>query len=393
MDFGTPITRQTAALGSFPTSKYPGSEVKAIVALPQSSTENLVEVVQRVSLAQDMEQIMTIVCSATRQLTGADGASFVLRDDDNCFYADEEAVRPLWKGQRFTVDTCISGWVMNNREPVSIPDVYEDPRIPLEIYRTTFVRSLAMVPIRTQNPIGAIGNYWATTHSPTPDQLRILQIIADSTAVAIQNILAHQEFEERIRLLTEKLEAASEELQGEAQLRKQLEAKILQLSLIDELTGLNNRRGFLLRAEQMLKLVNRFETHGWLIYIDLDGLKRVNDELGRDAGDQLVRNVARILRESFRDSDVIGRIGGDEFIVFTTGSSTPAVEIEERITRNIEHHNRCYPDQIPISMSIGVIRCDPHSIHTLEDMIHQADAAMYIEKRRKRERLRNGIHH
>jgi diguanylate cyclase (GGDEF)-like protein len=282
---------------------------------------------------------------------------------------------------------------MNNREPVSIPDVYEDPRIPLEIYRTTFVRSLAMVPIRTQNPIGAIGIYWATTHSPTPDQLRILQIIADSTAVAIQNILAHQEFEERIRLLTEKLEAASEELHSEAQLRKQLEAKILQLSLIDELTGLNNRRGILLRAEQMLKLVNRFETHGWLIYIDLDGLKRVNDELGRDAGDQLVRNGARILRESFRDSDVIGRIGGAEFIVFTTGSSTPAVEIEERITRNIEHHNRCYPDQIPISMSIGVIRCDPHSIHTLEDMIHQADAAMYIEKRRKRERLRNGIHH
>ena len=362
------------------------------MTVPQTSIEHLVEVVQRLSLAQDMEQIMTIVRTAARQLTGADGASFVLRDGDNCFYADEEAIGPLWKGQRFHVSTCISGWVMNNRKPVAIPDVYEDPRIPLDVYRTTFVRSLAMVPIRTQSPIGAIGNYWATSHSPTPEQLRILQALADSTAVAIQNVLVHQELEERVRLRTEELEAANEELRSEAQLRKRMEAQVLQLSLTDELTGLNNRRGFLLRAEQMLKLVNRVHTHGWPIYIDLDGLKQVNDQSGHDAGDRLIRNAARILRESFRDSDVMGRIGGDEFVVFATGSSTPAVEIQERITRNIEHHNRCYPDQPPISMSIGVIRCDPGSLHTLEDMIHQADAAMYIEKRRKRERLHNGNH-
>jgi len=169
--------------------------------------------------------------------------------------------------------------------------------------------------------------------------------------------------------------------------RKQMEAKVLRLSITDELTGLNNRRGFLLRAEQMLKLVERVHTHGWLIYIDLDGLKNVNDDRGHDAGDRLIRSAAAVLRDSFRDSDVVGRIGGDEFAVFATGSSRPAMEIDVRLRQNIESYNSRFPDQPRLSMSIGVTRCDPNAMHTLEDMIHQADAAMYIEKRRKRENI------
>jgi len=117
----------------------------------------------------------------------------------------------------------------------------------------------------------------------------------------------------------------------------------------------------------------------------------VNDAKGHDAGDRLIVSAAKVLRESFRDSDVVGRIGGDEFVVFATGTSTPVLEIEQRIASNIEHRNACFPDEPPLSMSIGVIRCDPHSLHSLDEMIHQADAAMYIEKRRKRERLRNSL--
>jgi diguanylate cyclase (GGDEF)-like protein len=335
-------------------------------------------------MAQNMEQIMAIVRTAARRLTGADGATFVLRDGNHCFYADEEAIGPLWKGQRFPVEMCISGWVMNSRESVAIFDVYQDPRIPIETYRPTFVRSLAMVPIRTQSPMGAIGNYWARPHHPTREEIKILQALADSTAVAMENIRIHQELEERVRQRTEELEAANQDLRTEALLRREMEAKVMRLSLTDDLTGLNNRRGFLLRAEQMLKLVSRVQTQGWLFYIDLDGLKQVNDAHGHEAGDRLIRNAAKVLRESFRDSDIVARIGGDEFVVFVTGTSKPSLEIEDRIARNIEHHNRCYPDQPAIAMSIGVIRCDPRSLNTLDDMIHQADAAMYIEKRRRR---------
>jgi diguanylate cyclase (GGDEF)-like protein len=342
--------------------------------------EYLIEAVQRLSLAQDVQQIIDIACTAARRLTGADGASVILREEDKCFYADEDAISPLWKDQRFPMDECISGWVMNHCTSVAILDIYQDSRILADTYRPTFVRSMAMVPLRTHNPIGAIGSYWAKEHAPTTEQVRILQALADSTAVAIQNLRIRQE-----------LLAANEELRTEAVLRRRMEAKALRLSLTDELTGLNNRRGFLLRAEQFLKLVKRVPTHGWLIYIDMDGLERVNNDLGHDAGDRLIRSAAKVLRESFRDSDIIGRIGGDEFAVFAAGTSTPAVEIEERLNRNIDHHNLCFPEHPALSMNIGVIRCDPHSLHTLEDMIHQADAAMYIERRRKRDRLRDSI--
>ena len=357
---------------------------------PGQAASHLIDVVQRLSLAPGMDEIVAIVRTAARQLTGADGATFVLRDGDSCYYVDEDAIAPLWKGQRFPVEMCISGWVMNSGESVTIPNVFLDPRIPVEAYRPTFVRSLAMVPIRTQSPVGAIGNYWASTHRPTSEQLRILQALADSTAVAMENVRVHQELEERVRQRTEELETANAALRKEAVLRKQMEAKVVRLSLTDELTGLNNRRGFLLQAEQMLKLVQRVHTHGWLIYIDLDGLKQVNDTLGHDAGDRLIVSASKVLRESFRDSDVVGRIGGDEFVVFATGNSTPALEIQDRIAQNIEHRNRCFPNEPALDMSIGVIRCEPHALNSLDDMIHQADAAMYIEKRRKRERLRNG---
>jgi diguanylate cyclase (GGDEF)-like protein len=353
--------------------------------------ELLIDVVQSLSLASDLDKIMRIVRTAARQLTGADGATFILRDGDHCFYADEDAIGPLWKSKRFPMETCISGWVMLHRVPVTIPDVYQDERIPVDAYRPTFVRSLAMVPIRTQSPLGAIGNYWATHYTPSASQLRLLQALADSTAVALESVRIREEMEESVRLRTEQLEAANRKLRAEAHLRKQMESKVIRLSLTDELTGLSNRRGFLMRAEQMLKIVHRLHTHGWLVYIDLDGLKLVNDTQGHEAGDRLIRGAAKVLRESFRDSDILGRIGGDEFVVFATGSATPTVEIEQRLNRNIEHHNRFYPDQPQLSMSIGVIRCNPHALDTLDDMINQADAAMYIEKRRKRASLDDRI--
>jgi diguanylate cyclase (GGDEF)-like protein len=376
-----------------PADAAPGQDSAHVIKLPVESFELLVEpfveVIQRLSLAKDIQTVQTIVRTAARRLTGADGSSFVLRDGDQCFYADEDSISPLWKGQRFPLNTCISGWVMNNRVPAVIPDIYEDARIPVEAYRPTFVRSLAMVPIRTQAPIGAIGNYWAAHHVATPGELRILQALADSTAIAIENIRIHAELEQRVRERTEQLEAANQELRAEAVLRKQMEAKVMRLSLTDELTGLSNRRGFLLRAEQMLKLVHRVHTQGWLVYIDIDGLKQINDTLGHDAGDRHIRNAAKVLRESFRDADILGRIGGDEFVVFAAGAATPAVEIELRLRNNIIHHNQFFSDQPSLSMSIGIIRCDPHALNTLEDIIHQADAAMYIEKRRKRAYLQN----
>lgn len=147
----------------------------------------LTDVVEKLSLANTLPMITHTVATAARQLTGADGATFVLRENSHCFYADEEAISPLWKGKRFPLESCISGWAMNHRKVVVIEDIYKDDRIPHDAYRPTFVKSLCMVPIRAENPIGAIGNYWASGYQPTAEEIKLLQVLANSAAIALEN--------------------------------------------------------------------------------------------------------------------------------------------------------------------------------------------------------------
>jgi len=159
-------------------------------------TRELVAAIQELSLARTLPKIQEIVRKAARNLTGADGATFVLREGGNCHYADEDAISPLWKGQRFPLEDCISGWAMLNRRPAVIEDIYADERIPHQAYRPTFVKSLAMIPIRSSEPVGAIGNYWAKRHRPTDREVGLLQALADSTAVAMENVLLYERLEE-----------------------------------------------------------------------------------------------------------------------------------------------------------------------------------------------------
>ena len=176
--------------------------------------EHLVAVVRELSLARTLEAIMQIVRLAARQLTGADGATFILREHDLCYYAEEDAIAPLWKGRRFPMDICISGWVMLNRQPAVIEDVYADARIPADAYQPTFVKSLVMVPIRTMAPLGAIGTYWAERRQAAPQEVHLLQALADTTAVAMENVQVYQALEQRVQYRTAELQAANVELRA-----------------------------------------------------------------------------------------------------------------------------------------------------------------------------------
>lgn len=175
--------------------------------------QKLVEVMQELSLARDLPRIQEIVRRAARELTGCDGATFVLRDGELCHYADEDAISPLWKGLRFPLSTCISGWAMLNKRPAVIPDIYVDPRIPHDAYRPTFVKSLVMVPIRSSDPIGSIGNYWASTHAAQPEEVEILQALADATSVAMENVQLYASMEARIAERTRELQRTHDELE------------------------------------------------------------------------------------------------------------------------------------------------------------------------------------
>jgi two-component system CheB/CheR fusion protein len=143
--------------------------------------------------ARDIEAVSAVVRGAARELAHADGVTFVLRLGDECYYADEEAIAPLWKGRRFPLESCISGWAMLHRQIVAIADIYQDSRIPHELYRPTFVKSLVMVPVSTSDPIAAIGAYWADEHVATDTEVECLVTLADGAALALDNVQLYGE--------------------------------------------------------------------------------------------------------------------------------------------------------------------------------------------------------
>ncbi len=336
--------------------------------------ERLIGAVQELSMARDLAAVQRVVRTTARALCGADGATLVLRQNGYCYYADEDAISPLWKGRRFPLEQCVSGWAMLNRKPAVIADIYQDPRVPHEAYRPTFVKSLVMVPIRTMDPVGAIGNYWAETHAPRDSELRLLQALADATAVAMENVQLYQELEARVQARTAELMAANEEIRN--------------LSLTDELTGLRNRRGFFLLAEQARSLAMRAGKQSAILFADVDGLKDVNDRYGHDAGDTLLRNFAGVLTDTFRESDVVARVGGDEFCVFGAELNLSVEVLLTRLDYNIAQFNAEHPDLAPLSASAGVWRCPFGREEPLDSIIARADQAMY---ERKRARQKNGL--
>lgn len=329
----------------------------------------LVSVIQELSLAQTHQEVREIVRHAARRLVGADGATFVLQDDGHCFYIDEDAISPLWKGSRFPMEICISGWVMMNQQPVVIPNVFEDDRIPHDVYRQTFVKGMAMMPIRQSNPIGAIGVYWAKEYTATEEELQLLQALADTTSVALENIDTMNELELRVVERTKALDDAN--------------AQLLEMTLTDPMTGVRNRRGFDLLASHELELSHRQQIKCTLAFVDVDGLKVVNDTLGHEAGDRLIREVAEILTQVCRESDVIGRLGGDEFAIMIASNTEQAHQITDRIRAEIRRRNFQPDRDFTTSVSIGVV--EGSASESLDSLIDKADAAMYLEKTERKQ--------
>lgn len=148
----------------------------------------LLEAIEKLAGAGSMEDVVATLRASARRLVGADGIAVILREDEQCWYVEEDAVSPLWKGHKFPLTSCISGWAMLHKETVAIPDVRSDPRIPQELYRDTFVRSLLMVPVRSSDPIGAIGAYWSDPFQPSRHQVAMLERLARATATAMENV-------------------------------------------------------------------------------------------------------------------------------------------------------------------------------------------------------------
>ena len=166
--------------------------------------------------------------------------------------------------------------------------------------------------------------------------------------------------------------------------RKRMEEELRTLSLTDELTGLYNRRGFMTLAAQYFKIANRMKDKVSVLYADLDGLKGINDTFGHQAGDRALMETASLLRKTFRESDIVARIGGDEFVVMPVIMSNVTHEtIAARIHDNIAAINAQPARKYTLSLSYGIAFYDPEHPCTAEDLLDQGDRRMYENKKSK----------
>ena len=174
--------------------------------------------------------------------------------------------------------------------------------------------------------------------------------------------------------------------------RVEMQQQLIDLAGLDDLTGLQNRRGFLRSAEVQLKVARRRETPLVLLFIDVDGLKAVNDSHGHAAGDLLLVDTADLLSATFRESDVVARVGGDEFCVLLTSDASEAWLAVRRLLVAMEEHHEQAAGERPfrLSLSIGSATFEPENPRTIEQLMKQADDAMYANKRAKRAQLPTG---
>jgi diguanylate cyclase (GGDEF)-like protein/PAS domain S-box-containing protein len=171
--------------------------------------------------------------------------------------------------------------------------------------------------------------------------------------------------------------------------RKIAEERLRELSVSDELTGLANRRGFLLLAQQQLKVAERTGKALVLLFADLDRLKWINDTLGHGEGDRAIQDAARILRDSFRASDIVARLGGDEFVALSPDAAEQSeMLIMNRLQEHLHAHNREAQRPYELSISFGITVYHPAEPCTLEELLERGDRLMY-EQKQKRKQSRN----
>lgn len=166
--------------------------------------------------------------------------------------------------------------------------------------------------------------------------------------------------------------------------RHQMLTKLRNLSLTDDLTGLYNRRGFITLAGQQLKLVERTKSGILLLFADLDGLKEINDTLGHHEGDLDLVETANILKGSFRDLDIIARIGGDEFVALAIETSGIHADIfMARLQEKLDARNAKENRRYKLSISMGIAHCDPEHPCSIDELLARVDRLMYDQKQSK----------
>lgn len=182
-----------------------------------------------------------------------------------------------------------------------------------------------------------------------------------------------------IKTSNEKLTALSKNITELKRIEKELRGALL----ADELTGLYNRRGFLALAEHHMRIAKRQKNTIYILFANVENLKAINDTFGRDKGDIALREAANILKDTFRESDVIARIGSDEFAVIPLGTSqADADRVVARLEKNLELFNLNRNNEYHLSVSYGISRCDPDGHCIIDELLPRADKSMCSQEKK-----------
>jgi diguanylate cyclase (GGDEF)-like protein/PAS domain S-box-containing protein len=206
----------------------------------------------------------------------------------------------------------------------------------------------------------------------------ILHDISDRKQMELELRGARQQLEREVQARTVELQHSVENLTREMTLRAHAEEEVRKLALVDDLTGLYNRRGFYTLAEQQLRIIRRLQQCAFFVFIDVDGLKAINDRFGHAEGDHALSLVAACLVDTFRESDILGRIGGDEFVVMGSDAGAGnADQIRDRVMAALARHGAHENLPYVLGASVGVVYTDPQVFNSLDDMVAIADQRMY----------------
>lgn len=208
----------------------------------------------------------------------------------------------------------------------------------------------------------------------TSDRIQIVDLLLSTYESSIQR-------NRELVMMNTELEKAKGNLASQAK-------ELLELSLVDELTKLNNRRGFITLAKQQLKIGQRAKKDIYLFFVDMDGMKWINDNLGHNEGDVALIDTSNILKKTFRDSDIVARLGGDEFVALTTDTNDDNIEIiNNRLNNRLSDFNSKPNIKYKLALSVGVAQFDPEDPCTIDELLSQADKLMYEEKKRHKQKL------
>lgn len=322
--------------------------------------QTLIDIITTANSHLEPEEVMHTVMTRIHQLVGCEAWSVLImdRDDTNMlnFAAAYGPIKEQLMGIRIPVGKGIAGWVAKHRQPLIVNHVKDDPRFMDKIDKTLqFVtRDILCAPLISRSrAIGVIEMVNSTKANGFSEaDLDLIQVLVNPAAVAIENAYLFQ--------------------------------KTQQLTIQDDLTKLYNARHLSHCLETELRRAQRNAWHLAVIFLDLDGFKGVNDTYGHLQGSQCLIDIGEIVKESARETDIVGRYGGDEFmLVLPQTDLEGAVVVGERIRDRVEAYNKV---DIPMTASIGISVFPDHG-HTKEQLIRQADKAMY----RVKEQGKNGI--